>query len=80
MFDFLMHGFKETSRDRLLEMLAGAPDLEQLKVLTREELLEIVADRQTCSFFNQHAPMAVRTKTNGRQQPGNSSGTVNGRR
>jgi hypothetical protein len=52
-FDFFMDGYRETPRQRLLELMANAPDHEQLVKLPREELLEIYAERCTYSFMQQ---------------------------
>ena len=47
-FDFFLDGYRETSRERLLELMAAAPDHEQLSQHSREDLLEIHAER--CAF------------------------------
>jgi hypothetical protein len=58
-FDFFMDGYRETPRQRLLELMANARDREQLAKLPREELLEIYAERCTYSFMQQANAGAV---------------------
>src|SRR5262249_4852466 len=47
-FDFFLDGYRETSRERLLELLAAAADHKELSQLPREDLPEIYAER--CAF------------------------------
>jgi hypothetical protein len=47
-FDFFLDGYRETPRERLLEFMAAAPDHRELSRLSREDLLEIYAER--CAY------------------------------
>lgn len=47
LYDFFLKGYRETSRERLLELMAGAPDIDALKELSREQLLSKYAERNT---------------------------------
>ena len=58
-FDFFMDGYRETPRDRLLELMANAPDHKHLAKLSRQELLEIYAERCTYSFMQQAGSASV---------------------
>lgn len=49
LYEFFINGYKETPRDRLLEFMAGAPDIEKLRSLPREKLLQEYAERLTRS-------------------------------
>lgn len=52
-FDFIMDGYRDTPRERLLELMAGNPDIEELKTMTKEDLTEIYAERCTWSIMRQ---------------------------
>jgi hypothetical protein len=45
LFDFFVYGCRNTPRERLLEFLAGAPDIEDLKKLSTEDLRLVYAER-----------------------------------
>ena len=47
LFDFILEAYSGASRDRLLENLRDAPDIEELRKLPREELTIIHAERFT---------------------------------
>lgn len=49
LYEFFINGYKATPRDRLLEFMAGAPDIEILRSLPREKLLQEYAERLTRS-------------------------------
>jgi hypothetical protein len=59
MFDFFMEGYRETPRDRLLELMGNSVDIEYLKSLERTELLEIYAER--CTYGAMQASTAATT-------------------
>ena len=45
MFDFLYKSYKETPKERLLEFMKDAPDLEELQQLSQKDLSEVVCER-----------------------------------
>jgi hypothetical protein len=49
LYTFFFNGCKETSREKLLEFMRGAPDLEELKKLPEDELRYAYAERLTHS-------------------------------
>lgn len=52
-FDFIMDSHRDTPRERLLELMADNPDIEELKTMSKEELTEIYAERCTWSIIRQ---------------------------
>lgn len=50
-YDFCMELFKSLSHERLLQVLSGSPDFDQLKDKGSEELLSIYAERLTNAAF-----------------------------
>ena len=55
LYDFFYDGHKAASKENLLKLLQGASDIEALKNLSREELLEVYCDRLTTGFFEMKA-------------------------
>ena len=49
LYTSFFNGYKETSREKLLEFMRGAPDLEELKKLPEDELRYAYAERLTHS-------------------------------
>lgn len=47
LYEFFYNGYKETPRKKLLEFMNDAPDIEELKTLTEEELRYTYAERLT---------------------------------
>ncbi len=47
LYSFFLQSYKETPREKLLEFMAGAPDLDELKQLSEEELRYAYAERVT---------------------------------
>lgn len=45
LYDFFLSTYSQSSREKLLEFLAGAPDIERLKSLPQPELARIYAER-----------------------------------
>ena len=45
LYDFFLNGYRQTSRERLLELLAGVPDLADLHQLDQPALASIYAER-----------------------------------
>lgn len=50
--DFFYRTYKNTSRDKVLEWLAGSPDLAELQKLSQEELAIILCERYGLRAFN----------------------------
>jgi hypothetical protein len=49
--DFFYESYKSTPRDKLLERMAGMPDIERLRTLTQEDLAIIVCERWALNAF-----------------------------
>lgn len=47
LYDFFINGYKETPREKLLEFMGSAPDIEELKKLPEDELRYAYAERLT---------------------------------
>jgi hypothetical protein len=47
LYTFFIESYKETSREKLLEFMGGAPDIEELKKLSEDELRYTYAERLT---------------------------------
>jgi hypothetical protein len=45
LYDFFFDVYGQSSKEKLLELMSGAPDIEQLKVLSQKELAEIYCER-----------------------------------
>lgn len=52
LYDFFIKGFSETPRERLLELMASAPDIDVLRNLTKDELLSLYAERNTYAVMS----------------------------
>jgi hypothetical protein len=55
-YDFWFESFKRLSKSRLLEVMAQAPDFEQLKILSQPELASIYAERMTYAAIRGASP------------------------
>jgi SEC-C motif len=55
LYDFFYDGHKSASKDNLLKLLDGASDMEELKKLSREDLLQTYCERLTIGFFQMPA-------------------------
>ncbi|MFN7446220.1 MAG: YecA family protein [Curvibacter sp.] len=53
LFDFIMDGYRDTPRERLLEFMADHPDIDELKMMSKEDLTEIYAERCAWSIMRQ---------------------------
>jgi hypothetical protein len=51
-FQFFLNSYKDTSKDRLLELMKSAYDLNDLKKLSQRDLAEIFAERTTISAIS----------------------------
>jgi hypothetical protein len=49
--DFFYETYKNTPRDKLLEWMAGAPDIERLRTLPQKDLAIIICERWAYSAF-----------------------------
>jgi hypothetical protein len=49
--DFFYETYKSTSREKLLEWMAGAPDIERLRTLPQEDLAIIICERWAYNAF-----------------------------
>ena len=49
LYTFFIENYKETSRDKLLNLMSGSPDIEELKNLSEDELRYTFAERLTHS-------------------------------
>jgi len=49
--DFFYESYKDTPRDKLLEWLSRAPDIERLRTLPQEDLAIIICERWAYSAF-----------------------------
>ena len=58
-YDFWFESFKRLSKGRLLEVMAQAPDFEQLKILTQPELASIYAERMTYAALRGTSPKTL---------------------
>lgn len=53
LYDFMLASFSKTPKERLLELLANAPDFEQLRGLSQPELASIYSERVTMAGWIQ---------------------------
>lgn len=58
LYDFFLGGYKNTPRERLLELMAAAPDFGELRMLTQPQLASVYAER--CTY---HALQSVQPAT-----------------
>jgi hypothetical protein len=52
MYDFMLNSYKNTPAARLLELLADAPDLEQLRQLSQPQLASIFVERSAMAAWH----------------------------
>jgi hypothetical protein len=57
LYDFFYDGHKSSSKNDLLKLLDGASDMEELKKLSREDLLQTYCERLTTGFFQTAVPV-----------------------
>ena len=50
--DFFYETYKDTPRDKLLEWMAGAPDIERLRTLPQEDIAIIICERWAYNAFH----------------------------
>lgn len=56
LYEFFKHVYRETPHERLLELLHGLADLDELHMKSQPELASIYAERLTLSVLAKHAP------------------------
>ncbi|WP_229263169.1 YecA family protein [Duganella dendranthematis] len=61
LYEFFHNGYRETPHARLLELLRGAPDWEQLRTKSQAELVSIYAQRMTLSVMARHESSDVKS-------------------
>jgi hypothetical protein len=57
LYEWLLSAYRQTSRDRLLELLGGYPDIESLGNLPQLELAKTYANWAACSLLAMQQPM-----------------------
>lgn len=65
MFDFFVDGFRETPKQRLIELLPNYADQESLHAMPQKELVELLAERYTMSTIERG--FAVKPQRNKRR-------------
>lgn len=53
LYDFFLESYSKLSKEKLLERMAAAPDINFLKTLSQSELASVYAERCTSSAFSQ---------------------------
>lgn len=61
-FDFIHESYRKTPRETLLKFLEGAPDIDQLREQTQEELAIVYAERCAYATLQQFPSPAVTSK------------------
>ena len=67
MFDFFVEGFRDTPKERLIELLPNAPEQEKLPSMSQKELVELLAERYTMGMIAKG--FAVKSPRNKRRGP-----------
>lgn len=67
MFDFFVRGYRETPKERLIELLPNYADQEALRAMSQKELAELLAERYTMSMIAKG--FAVKPPRNQRRRP-----------
>ena len=66
LFDFFVDGYRETPKERLIELLPNYADQEGLHVMSQKELVELLAERYTMNVIaNGFAVKPLRNKRRG---------------
>src|ERR1700687_19380 len=68
LFDFFFESFRETPKEKLLELIAGHPDHESLRNFSQKELAEILCERYVINVPAQG--FAAKTPPSRRRGPG----------
>jgi hypothetical protein len=59
LYDFFHNSYRQTPKERLLELMAGALDVEELRKLDQPQLASIYAERCACSIVAQQSQSAA---------------------
>ena len=59
LYDFFHNSYRQTPKDRLLELMADAHDIEELRNLGQPQLASIYAERCVCSIVTQQSQSAA---------------------
>jgi hypothetical protein len=59
LYDFFFSTYRHTPKERLLEFLADAPDLERLKQLSQDELAKYCCERFTYGVLKSNQTRSV---------------------
>lgn len=73
MFDFLVDGYRDTPKERLIELLKNYPDQIGLKSMSQNELVELLAERYTMTQIAEG--FAVKPQRKMRREPLRESGS-----
>jgi hypothetical protein len=66
MFDFFVDGYRDTPKERLIELLPNYADQDGLHAMSQKELVELLAERYTTSTIAKgFAPKPLRNKRRG---------------
>ena len=61
MYDFMMGSYSATTKEKLLEFMATAPDFDRLVGLSQPELARTYCERSAAAFFAQHGEAPTNT-------------------
>lgn len=64
LYDFFHNSYRQTPKERLLELMAGAHDVEELRRLEQPQLASIYAERCVCSIVAQQSQSAAASPAN----------------
>lgn len=56
LFEWMLKSYSKTPKERLLEFMAGASDIERLALMTQEDLALTYCERKVFNFLSTHAP------------------------
>ena len=66
LFDFFVDGYRDTPKERLIELLPNYAGQEDLHTMSQKELVELLAERYTMSMIaNGFAVKPLRNKRRG---------------
>lgn len=67
MFDFFVEGYRDTPKERLIELLPNSADHADLRAMSQKELVELLAERYTMGMISKG--FAVKPPRNKRRGP-----------
>jgi hypothetical protein len=56
LFEWMLKSYSKTPKERLLEFMAGASDIDRLALMTQEDLALTYCERMVFNFLSTHAP------------------------